>query len=105
MRPIQTAANRSRKVNHAGPSVTILEPTLIADAATANRPKTDAATAQPRQSPRSEQNQMKALVYHGPGHKAWEDHAKPEVSAPTDAIVKVTKTTICGTDLHILKGD
>jgi alcohol dehydrogenase len=50
-------------------------------------------------------NSMKALVYHGPGHKAWEDHAKPEVAAPTDAIVKVTKTTICGTDLHILKGD
>ena len=48
---------------------------------------------------------MKALVYHGPGKKAWEDHAKPAVIDPTDAIVRVTKTTICGTDLHILKGD
>jgi alcohol dehydrogenase len=48
---------------------------------------------------------MKALVYHGPGHKAWEDHPKPEVIAATDAIVRLTKTTICGTDLHILKGD
>ena len=48
---------------------------------------------------------MKALVYHGPGLKAWEDVAKPEVIADTDAIVRVDATTICGTDLHILKGD
>jgi alcohol dehydrogenase len=48
---------------------------------------------------------MKALVYHGPGKKAWEEHAKPVVIDPTDAIVRITKTTICGTDLHILKGD
>jgi alcohol dehydrogenase len=48
---------------------------------------------------------MKALVYHGPGKKAWEEHAKPKVIDPTDAIVRITKTTICGTDLHILKGD
>jgi alcohol dehydrogenase len=48
---------------------------------------------------------MKALVYGGPGNKALEDHAKPEIAAPTDAIVKIVKTTICGTDLHILKGD
>jgi alcohol dehydrogenase len=48
---------------------------------------------------------MKALVYRGPGKKALEDHPKPDISAPTDAIVKITKTTICGTDLHILKGD
>ena len=48
---------------------------------------------------------MKALVYQGPGKKALEDHARPEIAAPTDAIVKITKTTICGTDLHILKGD
>jgi alcohol dehydrogenase len=48
---------------------------------------------------------MKALVYHGPGKKAVEDRAKPEPRAPDDAIVKITKTTICGTDLHILKGD
>jgi alcohol dehydrogenase len=48
---------------------------------------------------------MKALVYRGPGKKALEDHAKPKIAAPTDAIVKIVKTTICGTDLHILKGD
>lgn len=48
---------------------------------------------------------MMALVYHGPGQKAFEVHPKPTISAPTDAIVKITKTTICGTDLHILKGD
>jgi alcohol dehydrogenase len=48
---------------------------------------------------------MKALVYQGPGKKALEQRPKPEIAAATDAIVKVTKTTICGTDLHILKGD
>jgi len=48
---------------------------------------------------------MKALVYHGPGEKCFEDHAKPVIAEPTDAIVKFTRTTICGTDLHILKGD
>ena len=48
---------------------------------------------------------MKALVYSGPGKKALEDRPIPKISAPTDAIVRVTKTTICGTDLHILKGD
>jgi alcohol dehydrogenase len=48
---------------------------------------------------------MKALVYHGPGRKALEDRPKPEIKTPGDAIVKIVKTTICGTDLHILKGD
>ena len=48
---------------------------------------------------------MRALVYHGPGRKAWEDVPKPEVTVDTDAIVRVDATTICGTDLHILKGD
>ena len=48
---------------------------------------------------------MKALVYNGPGKKALEDRPNPNVAAPTDAIVKIVKTTICGTDLHILKGD
>ena len=48
---------------------------------------------------------MKALVYHGPGKKSLEDRPKPEIKAPADAIVKIVKTTICGTDLHILKGD
>ena len=48
---------------------------------------------------------MKALVYHGPGKRAWEEKPKPVVKDPTDAIVRIVKTTICGTDLHILKGD
>jgi alcohol dehydrogenase len=48
---------------------------------------------------------MKALVYHGPGQKSLEDRPMPRITDSTDAIVKITKTTICGTDLHILKGD
>jgi len=48
---------------------------------------------------------MKALVYHGPGKKAWEEKPKPTLTHATDAIVKILKTTICGTDLHIMKGD
>ena len=48
---------------------------------------------------------MKALVYSGPGKKSIENRPKPEIQAPGDAIVKIVKTTICGTDLHILKGD
>ncbi|AXY74035.1 alcohol dehydrogenase [Paraflavitalea soli] len=48
---------------------------------------------------------MKALVYHGPGQKAWEEKPRPTITEPTDAIIKMYKTTICGTDLHILKGD
>jgi len=48
---------------------------------------------------------MRALVYHGPGHKAWEDVPKPGIVADTDAVVRVDAVTICGTDLHILKGD
>lgn len=48
---------------------------------------------------------MKALVYLGPDKLALEDKPTPVIMAPTDAIVKITKTTICGTDLHIMKGD
>lgn len=48
---------------------------------------------------------MKALVYRGPGSKVLEERPKPVIQAPEDAVVKITKTTICGTDLHILKGD
>ena len=48
---------------------------------------------------------MKALVYHGPGQKQLEEKPKPVCQVATDAVVRVTKTTICGTDLHILKGD
>jgi alcohol dehydrogenase len=64
--------------------------TLVADAP---KPKTKTSTV------------MKALVYQGPGRKALEERPMPTISAPTDAVVKITKTTICGTDLHILKGD
>jgi alcohol dehydrogenase len=48
---------------------------------------------------------MKALVYHGPGRKAWEEAPDPVIRDDTDAIVRVDAVTICGTDLHILKGD
>jgi len=60
-------------------------------------------------TPRTSENvapvDMKALVYHGPGKKTLDERPRPTILKPTDAIVKVTKTTICGTDLHILKGD
>ena len=48
---------------------------------------------------------MKALVYGGPGQRSWEERPKPRIQAPSDAVVRITRTTICGTDLHILKGD
>jgi alcohol dehydrogenase len=48
---------------------------------------------------------MKALIYQGPGQKSWAKTADPVIQNPTDAIVRITHTTICGTDLHILKGD
>jgi len=48
---------------------------------------------------------MKALVYHGPGKHVWEDRPRPTLQDPGDAIVRITTSTICGTDLHILKGD
>ena len=48
---------------------------------------------------------MKALVYHGPGQRGWDTVADPTILDATDAIVRVDTTTICGTDLHILKGD
>jgi len=64
---------------------------------TASRPKSELLTAVP--------HIMKALVYQGPGKKALENCPMPIITAPTDAIVKIIKTTICGTDLHILKGD
>ena len=48
---------------------------------------------------------MKALVYEGPDKKSLEERPVPNIGAPTDAIVRITRTTICGTDLHILKGD
>ncbi len=48
---------------------------------------------------------MKALVYQGPGKKDWMEVPDPVIQQPTDVIVKMIATTICGTDLHILKGD
>jgi alcohol dehydrogenase len=49
--------------------------------------------------------EMHALVFHGPGEKKWESAPDPGIREPTDAIVRIDTTTICGTDLHILKGD
>ncbi|MEO9236910.1 MAG: zinc-dependent alcohol dehydrogenase family protein [Jatrophihabitantaceae bacterium] len=48
---------------------------------------------------------MKALVYHGPGRHSWQDVAEPSIVDADDAIVRIDAVTICGTDLHILKGD
>jgi alcohol dehydrogenase len=48
---------------------------------------------------------MNALVYHGPGKRAWEERPRPAVQDATDAVIRITTSTICGTDLHILKGD
>jgi alcohol dehydrogenase len=48
---------------------------------------------------------MKALVYHGPGERSWEEKPRPNIQDTGDAIVRITTSTICGTDLHILKGD
>jgi alcohol dehydrogenase len=48
---------------------------------------------------------MRALVYHGPGDKSWDEVPEPKLVDDTDVIVRVDSVTICGTDLHILKGD
>ena len=48
---------------------------------------------------------MRAVVYHGPGDRRLEEVADPRLEAPHDVIVRVTTTTICGTDLHLLRGD
>ncbi|MFF0862028.1 zinc-dependent alcohol dehydrogenase family protein [Nonomuraea sp. NPDC003560] len=48
---------------------------------------------------------MKALIYHGPGRRSWGEAPDPQPVEPTDAVVRVDAVTICGTDLHILKGD
>lgn len=48
---------------------------------------------------------MKALVFHGPNELALEDRPRPPLIKATDAIVRITTTTICGTDLHIVRGD
>ena len=48
---------------------------------------------------------MKALVYHGPGQRGWDTVDDPTIIDPTDIVVRIDSSTICGTDLHILKGD
>ena len=48
---------------------------------------------------------MKALVYHGPGQRGWDTVDDPTIIDPTDIVVRIDCSTICGTDLHILKGD
>jgi len=48
---------------------------------------------------------MKALVFHGSNNLALEDRPKPKIMEATDAVVRISTTTICGADLHILKGD
>ena len=48
---------------------------------------------------------MKALVYGGPGVRDWQSKPKPIIRDPGDAVVRITTSTICGTDLHIMKGD
>jgi alcohol dehydrogenase len=48
---------------------------------------------------------MKGLVYHGPGQRSWDEVPDPTIELPTDAVVRIDSSTICGTDLHILKGD
>ena len=48
---------------------------------------------------------MKALVYHGPGQRGWDDVPDPTIIDPTDIVVRIDTSTICGSDLHILKGD
>ena len=59
----------------------------------------------PTPAARAGTSTMKALVYHGPGKRSLDDRPKPVILAATDAIVRIVKTTICGSDLHILKGD
>ena len=48
---------------------------------------------------------MRAVIYHGPGQKSWDEVPDPKLEDDTDVIVKIDTVTICGTDLHILKGD
>src|SRR4051812_9679072 len=66
----------------------------------------DVGSARTRESQRRPKGgAMKALVYHGPGERSWDKVPDPRIQQPTDAIVRIDSSTICGTDLHILKGD
>jgi len=66
---------------------------------------TDLSALSPSKPLAGQDVSMKALVYRGVGEKAVEDRPRPQIIDNGDAIVRVTRTTICGTDLHILKGD
>ena len=68
-------------------------------------PKSAPAAATTKPATKSTSSTMHALVYHGPNNKAWEVVPKAALIDDTDAIVRVDATTICGSDLHILKGD
>jgi len=63
------------------------------------------AVAEPVASRGAAADMMMALVYGGPGQRSWQSMPKPTVRDPGDAIVRITTSTICGTDLHIMKGD
>ncbi len=65
----------------------------------------DAHTYAAAHTYKRQEAQMKALVYHGPGERSWDNVEDPKIIEPTDAIVRIDAATICGTDLHILKGD
>ena len=70
-----------------------------------NTAEKELTNARPLQSEAHARPPMKALVYHGPGKRAWEEKLRPTIKDAADAIVRITTSTICGTDLHILKGD
>lgn len=48
---------------------------------------------------------MRALVYHGSGLKSWDEMPGPQLRDDLDAVIGIEAVTICGTDLHILRGD
>jgi alcohol dehydrogenase len=81
------------------------QPEANAMSATKTLPPIETLSPVKTLSPIKALSKMKAFVYLGVGKSALQDRPKPVIEAPTDAIVKITKTTICGTDLHILKGD
>ncbi len=66
---------------------------------------TQSAQEESRPCAESASTPMKALVYHGPGKRAWEDKPRPAIRDTGDAVVRIATSTICGTDLHIMKGD
>src|SRR5215467_14479045 len=77
-------------------------PTRLPSSLSNDPPTTKTRTARALQL---EVSAMRAMVYHGPGAKSWDEVPEPKLQENTDAIVRVDAVTICGTDLHILKGD